>query len=130
MTSKRESAATSSISENESLLSQLDGSQPPTAGLELDRGVAKRPSSLLGTLKFIRSAQDHEEFVISPLSGNSNSRLEDQSEQTERLKTILRHGEVQTSSSLFRRKKEYLVLTETHLMRFKSLHRAADAFTE
>ena len=38
------------------------------------------------------------------------------------------HGEVQTSSGMFRKKKEYLVLTETHIIRYKSQGRAADAF--
>lgn len=42
--------------------------------------------------------------------------------------SILHHGEVQTTSSMFRKKKEYLVLTETHLIRFKSMARAIDAY--
>ena len=38
------------------------------------------------------------------------------------------HGEVQTSAGVFRKKKEYLVLTETHLIRYKSQAKAADTF--
>lgn len=43
-------------------------------------------------------------------------------------KSVLHHGEVQTTSGMFRKKKEYLVLTDTHLIRFKSQSRASDAF--
>lgn len=41
---------------------------------------------------------------------------------------VILHGEVQTSSNLFRKKKEYLVLTDAHLIRFKSQSKAADSF--
>lgn len=44
-------------------------------------------------------------------------------------KKVLHHGEVQTTSGLFRKKKEYLVLTETHLIRYKSQSRASEAFS-
>ncbi len=44
------------------------------------------------------------------------------------VRTVLLHGEVQTSAGMFRKKKEYLVLTETHIMRYKSQGKAADAF--
>ncbi|KAK4548524.1 hypothetical protein LTR36_009434 [Oleoguttula mirabilis] len=43
-------------------------------------------------------------------------------------KTVILHGEVQTSSGMFRKKKEYLVLTETHIVRHKSQAKAAETF--
>jgi hypothetical protein len=43
-------------------------------------------------------------------------------------KTVLHHGEVQTTSGMFRKKKEYLVLTDTHLLRFKSQSRASESY--
>ncbi|KAH6684473.1 hypothetical protein B0J14DRAFT_13317 [Halenospora varia] len=46
-------------------------------------------------------------------------------------KNVLYHGEVQTQSGMFgmfRKKKEYLVLTDTHLIRFKSQSRASETF--
>ena len=43
-------------------------------------------------------------------------------------RTVVLHGEVQTSAGMFRKKKEYLVLTETHIIRFKSQAKAAEAF--
>lgn len=47
-----------------------------------------------------------------------------------RSRNVLLHGEVQTSSTLFRKKKEYLVLTETHVVRFKNQQKAAETFTD
>ena len=44
-------------------------------------------------------------------------------------KTVLHHGEVQTTSGLFRKKREYLVLTDTHLIRYKSQARASETFS-
>jgi hypothetical protein len=43
-------------------------------------------------------------------------------------RSVLHHGEVQTTSGMFRKKKEYLVLTDTHLVRFKSQSRAAEVY--
>jgi hypothetical protein len=43
-------------------------------------------------------------------------------------KTVLHHGEVQTTTSMFRKKKEYVCLTETHILRFKSQARASEVF--
>lgn len=42
---------------------------------------------------------------------------------------ILYHGEIQTTSGMFRKKKEYLVLTDSHLIRFKSQSRASETFS-
>lgn len=41
---------------------------------------------------------------------------------------VLHHGEVQTSSGMWRKKIQYLVLTDTHLVRFKSQNKAAEVF--
>ena len=41
---------------------------------------------------------------------------------------MLHSGEVQTSSGMFRKKSQYLVLTDTHLIRFKSQTRASEIF--
>ncbi|PGG99554.1 hypothetical protein AJ79_08491 [Helicocarpus griseus UAMH5409] len=41
---------------------------------------------------------------------------------------VLHHGEVQTTGGMFRKKSKYLVLTDTHLIRFKSQSKAADVF--
>lgn len=43
-------------------------------------------------------------------------------------KTVLMHGEVQTSAGMFRKKKEYLVLTDSSITRYKSQAKAAETF--
>ena len=42
---------------------------------------------------------------------------------------VIHHGEVQTTGGLFKKKKEYLVLTERHLVRFKTQQKAAEIFS-
>ncbi|MCJ1292972.1 hypothetical protein MMC34_004525 [Xylographa carneopallida] len=41
---------------------------------------------------------------------------------------VLHHGEVQSGGGMFRKKNAYLVLTNSHLLRFKSQAKAAEAF--
>lgn len=41
---------------------------------------------------------------------------------------VLHHGEAQTAGGMFRKKSHYLVLTDTHLVRFKSPGRASEMF--
>ena len=41
---------------------------------------------------------------------------------------VLYHGEVQLAGGMFRKKSQYLVLTDKHLVRFKSRSRASDVF--
>ena len=41
----------------------------------------------------------------------------------------MNHGDIQTAGGVFRKKTAYFVLTETHLVRFKSQDRAADIFS-
>ncbi|KAK2748093.1 hypothetical protein FQN57_001216 [Myotisia sp. PD_48] len=42
---------------------------------------------------------------------------------------VLHHGEVQTSAAMWRRKHHYMVLTESHLVRFKSQAKASEVFS-
>ncbi|EZF66065.1 hypothetical protein H104_01850 [Trichophyton rubrum CBS 289.86] len=41
---------------------------------------------------------------------------------------VLHHGEVQTAGAMWRKRSHYLVLTESHLVRFKSQSKAAEVF--
>ncbi|KAK4621965.1 hypothetical protein CLAFUW4_07033 [Fulvia fulva] len=43
-------------------------------------------------------------------------------------KNVLYHGEVQTSAGMFRKKKEYLVLSDNYILRYKSQAKAAETF--
>ncbi|KAF2841514.1 RNI-like protein [Patellaria atrata CBS 101060] len=44
-------------------------------------------------------------------------------------RNVLHHGEIQIGNAMFKKKKEYLVLTDTHLIRFKNKEKAALAFS-
>ena len=41
---------------------------------------------------------------------------------------VLHHGEVQTTGGMFRKRQQYLVLTNTHLLRFKNQGKASEVF--
>lgn len=102
-----------------------------------------RPASVFGSLKNRHAstnvADTLEEEVDDSNGGHSYpaSPINDDMEQcppalsykqSTRGRSVQLHGEVQTTSGMFRKKKEYLVLTDTHLLRYKSQTKAADAF--
>lgn len=89
-----------------------------------NRGNGKRPSSVFGSL---RSSKYYDDEPLSTTSTRTSVAFDFPVDDTHS-RHVLQHGEVQTSSSMFRKKKEYLVLTETHLIRFKSQAKASDAF--
>lgn len=89
------------------------------------RGQGKRASSVFGSL---RSSKHYEDEPLSATSTRTSMGFDFPIDDTHS-RHVLQHGEVQTSSSMFRKKKEYLVLTETHLIRFKSQSKASDAFS-
>lgn len=87
--------------------------------------------SLRGSWRSFRSSDDHGEAISvgSPISvGTPN--WNEHGDFAGRSRRVLHHGEVQTSSSMFRKKKEYLVLTECHIVRFKSQQKAVELFPE
>jgi len=90
-------------------------------------GSGNRSSSVFGSRKGFHLPEDHEKH-LSVTSARTLSSHWPAGDDTLRNRQVLHHGEVQTSSSMFRKKKEYLVLTETHLIRFKSHQKAAEAF--
>lgn len=90
-----------------------------------------RPSSLFGSLgkRSIHNVDEGDSDIL--YSATPESPLEDglQFEAgSSSSRTVLHHGEVQTTSGMFRKKKEYMVLTDTHLVRFKSQSRASETF--
>ncbi|KAK4992021.1 hypothetical protein LTR50_001417 [Elasticomyces elasticus] len=112
--------------------SPMEPSQSPKRSQMIMRGG--RPSSVFGSLRSMRSTGDDD----APLTTTSTkSSLHHWSEVDGGAgggggggysKNVLHHGEVQTSSSMFRKKKEYLVLTETHLVRCKNQGKASETF--
>lgn len=67
-------------------------------------------------------------FPTSPVADDIERFAPPSRSHSMRGRNVQLHGEVQTTSGLFRKKKEYLVLTDTHLLRYKSQAKAADAF--
>lgn len=90
-----------------------------------NRGQGKRASSVFSSL---RSSKYYDDEPLSAISTRISMGFDFPIDDTHS-RHVLQHGEVQTSSSMFRKKKEYLVLTETHLIRFKSQSKASDAFS-
>lgn len=99
---------------------------PGTPRSTLSRGSLKRASSVFGSIRGYR-LQDEDEPLSATSTRTSTGFGEYLGEDT-RDRKVLHFGEVQTSSSMFRKKKEFLVLTEKHLIRFKSPSKAAEAF--
>ncbi|KAI9741899.1 MAG: hypothetical protein M1834_000288 [Cirrosporium novae-zelandiae] len=91
----------------------------------------KRPSSFFGSLRSLKSMEDEERLAMA---GSKASSIEDATTEfgngTELGgKQVLQHGEVQTTGGMFRKKTQYLVLTESNLIRFKSRHKASEVFS-
>ncbi|KAF2012465.1 RNI-like protein [Aaosphaeria arxii CBS 175.79] len=100
----------------------------PSARPSIVRSAGNRTSAVFNSLRG-SPLLDGEEFV--PTLANRSRTLSNNwaiPDDPSRSRQVLQHGEVQTSSSMFRKKKEYLVLTETHLMRFKNQPKATEAF--
>ena len=104
-----------------------DERQPPSPRLrpgKLTRGA--RPSSIFGSLMLTQAGED---ALLNP-STSKDSWVDEGNKTNAPVsgRAVLRHGEVQTSGGMFRKRKEYLVLTDKQLLRFKSQSRAAEAF--
>ena len=96
----------------------------------------KRPSPLafesLKNSVRINTDEMNWDLSVEPLSATSSNApslsLDSGSEGTSTQHTVLIHGDVQTSANMFRKKKEYLVLTDVNIIRYKSQSRAAEMF--
>ncbi|RQM06858.1 hypothetical protein DH86_00004374, partial [Scytalidium sp. 3C] len=90
-----------------------------------------KASSIFGSISrksMLSLGEDEDDKVPSATSQSPSEDIAVLSPAISLTKAVLHHGEVQTTSGMFRKKKEYLVLTDTHLIRFKSHAKAADAF--
>jgi hypothetical protein len=110
----------------------LDGSTiaestpPATPRPGLARGGLKRASSVFGSIRAYRLQDDDE--PLSATSTRTSAGFGEYLSEDTRHGPVLHYGEVQTSSSMFRKKREFLVLTEKHLIRYKTQSKAAEAF--
>ncbi|KAI9677655.1 MAG: hypothetical protein M1817_006610 [Caeruleum heppii] len=101
---------------------------PKTRQKTLLKGSA-RPTSLFGSLRMYHSVEEEEKQPALPKSkASSLDDVDDNEKHYPAGRTVLHHGEVQTTGGMFRKRKEYLVLTDTHLLRFKNQSRASEAF--
>lgn len=88
-------------------------------------------SSVFGSLRSLRSLDDDERLTDTKSKASS---FEDEELAGPTLlkgifgEQVLHYGEVQTGNTMFRKKNQYLVLTESHLLKFKSQARAAEVF--
>ncbi|KAJ5598399.1 hypothetical protein N7537_008483 [Penicillium hordei] len=91
------------------------------------KSLQKKRTSVFGSLRSLHSWEDDE-----PLSASVGSAMDEQTMASPRngiwSSAILHHGEVQTTGGMWRKKSQYLVLTDTHLIRFKNQSKAADVF--
>lgn len=121
------SVGENSISEEDTALSVP--ARRPTLSL---RTGSARPPSIFGSLRSFKSYDDYDE---PSTAGSAHTNFSEQwfdppDTSAKCSKLVLHHGEVQTGSSIFRKRKEYLVLTETHLYKFKSQVKACEMFPQ
>lgn len=113
--------------EGQSLTGDTTPEAPASPRPNLSRGSLRRASSVFGSIRGYRLPTEDDE-PLSATSTRVSTGFGEYLGEEVRDRQVLQHGEVQTSSSMFRRKKEYLVLTEKHLIRFKTHTKAAEAF--
>lgn len=88
-------------------------------------------TSVFGSLRSVHSLEEGEE--LSRTGSKSSSLHEDDGESLIKGKdgygnTVLQYGEVQSVGTMFRKRNHFLVLTESHLIRFKSQSNAVEMF--
>ncbi|KAF2172777.1 hypothetical protein M409DRAFT_62475 [Zasmidium cellare ATCC 36951] len=118
-------------------LSDQPTSKPHVRRPSLSMKAVKRPPSVFESLKNSVRASSEELMGNGygngePLSTTSSKApslsFDNAVDGASPSRSVLLHGEVQTSAGMFRKKKEYLVLTEVHIIRYKSQAKAAETF--
>ncbi|KAL8802887.1 MAG: hypothetical protein Q9182_003503 [Xanthomendoza sp. 2 TL-2023] len=88
-----------------------------------------RPSSLLGSLRSLSSKHDeNEEFTKSASSPSSVRSFAQSSVPDLAAGLLIHHGPLPEVGPMFRRRCPYLVLTDAHVIQFKSQNRASEMF--
>lgn len=100
----------------------------PTSVLHRPRTLQKsgRPSSIFGSFRSLHSLADGQDGLGRTSSKPASVNEEDAVDVLGNV--VLHHGEAQTTGGMFRKKNQYLVLTDTHLVRFRSQGRASEMF--
>ncbi|KAL9030070.1 MAG: hypothetical protein Q9196_001761 [Gyalolechia fulgens] len=87
-----------------------------------------RPSSLFGSLRSLSSLQDEDEKLTRTASSPSSLDSPSFAIPDVAAGMLIHHGPLPEAGPMFRRRCPYLVLTEFHVIQFKSQSRAADMF--
>ncbi|KAH6866324.1 hypothetical protein BKA58DRAFT_470656 [Alternaria rosae] len=101
----------------------IDGQRP-----SLSKNSLKRASSVFSSFRGYKLSADDDPEPLSATSTRTSTGFGEYIWEDVHDRQVLQHGEVQTSSSMFRKKREYLLLTEKHLIRFKNHSKAIEAF--
>lgn len=79
-----------------------------------------RPSSIFGSFRSLHSVNDDNDDLTRTSSTPTSVHSPSLGAVHPSSQMVLHHGDVQLQSNMFRRRNIYLVLTETHLVRFKN----------
>jgi hypothetical protein len=120
---------TTSLEDGESSESRVQSPDSANQPQFPNKSGGGRPASLIGSWKLARSASGHDEPRSTTSTKAPSVNWGESLDSLSKSRTVLFHGEVITRSTMLSKKTEYLVLTETHLVRFKSIHKAAETFT-
>ncbi|KAJ5139256.1 uncharacterized protein N7515_004104 [Penicillium bovifimosum] len=91
------------------------------------KSLQKKRTSVFGSLRSLHSHEDDDPLSASPSVGDEQSMNGPRNGIWS--SAILHHGEVQMTGGMWRKKSQYLVLTDTHIIRFKNQSKAADVFS-
>ena len=90
----------------------------------------KRSTSLFGSKSFNRQLKgDFEDAYAAASHSLTSLSLNSNIEAELNPRNVICHGQVQISSFKFRKKRDYLVLTDLSLVRFKTMQRAVEIFS-
>ncbi|KAL8732015.1 MAG: hypothetical protein Q9181_004092 [Wetmoreana brouardii] len=89
---------------------------------------ASRPSSLFGSLRSLSSLHDEDEELTKTASSPSSFHSVSSAIPDVAAGMIIHHGPLPEAGPMFRKRCPYLVLTDHHLIRFKSQDRASEMF--
>ncbi len=87
-------------------------------------------ASVFGSLRSLHSLDEDEKLALTRSDSKASS-IQEEADMNITLfgSTVLQYGEVQAgSSNVFRKRTQFMVLTESHLIRFRSLVKAAEMF--
>lgn len=117
-----------SASSDAAAWSAMSASTPTLETQPRQKSLQKKRNSVFGSLKSFHSLEDDD-----AMSGSVGSLGDEPSGTSPRnakwSSAVIHHGAIQTTGSMWRKKSQYLVLTETHLLRFKNQSKAADTFS-